>query len=192
MRLRGGHDHAIRRRAAHSADRCRHGAGPAKRADAHARPPRRDPARRLGRPGAAGAGRRAKAARGGGEDGRQCGVRGARRGASGPRAQADRGRDPLPMRFFLLGLAFLAAAASAQGPQTAPPADVAWPRETKAPDGTLITVYQPQVERWADNNLSGRAAVSVLAPGAKEPGFGVIELSARPEIDKSSDLVTLS
>jgi hypothetical protein len=96
------------------------------------------------------------------------------------------------MRFFLFGLAFLAAAASAQGPQTAPLADVAWPRETKAPDGTVITVYQPQVERWADNNLSGRAAVSVLAPGAKEPGFGVIELSARTEIDKSSDLVTLS
>ena len=55
----------------------------------------------------------------------------------------------------------------------------------------MITVYQPQVERWADNNLSGRAAVSVLAPGAKEPAIGVIELSARTEIDKSSDLVTL-
>ena len=29
----------------------------------------------------------------------------------------------------------------------------------------MITVYQPQVERWADNNLSGRAAVSVTAAG---------------------------
>ena len=62
----------------------------------------------------------------------------------------------------------------------------------KAADGTAITVHQPQVERWADNNLAGRAAVSVRAPGAKEPSYGVIELSARTEIDKSSDLVTLS
>ena len=82
----------------------------------------------------------------------------------------------------------LAAAGIAQA--QAP--DVAWPREVKATDGTSITVYQPQVERWADNNLSARAAVSVLAPGANEPSYGVIELSARTEIDKSSDLVTLS
>jgi hypothetical protein len=59
-------------------------------------------------------------------------------------------------------------------------------------DGTTITVYQPQVERWADNNLSGRAAVSVLRPGEKEPHYGMIELAARTEIDKSADLVTLS
>ena len=45
--------------------------------------------------------------------------------------------------------------------------DVAWPREAKATDGTVITMYQPQVERWTDNNLVGRAAVSILAPGAK-------------------------
>src|SRR5206468_9818362 len=39
---------------------------------------------------------------------------------------------------------------------------------------------------------SGRAAVSVLRPGEKEPHYGVIELSARTEIDKSAYLVTLS
>jgi len=79
--------------------------------------------------------------------------------------------------------------------------DVAWPRETKAADGTVITVFQPQVERWVDNNLSGRAAVSVMRPGGEAPGkpgvkqephYGVIELAARTEIDKSADLVTLS
>jgi hypothetical protein len=74
----------------------------------------------------------------------------------------------------------------------APAPDVAWPREARAADGTVITVYQPQVERWAENNLSGRAAVSVKNPNEKEPRYGVIELSARTEIDKSSDLVTLS
>jgi hypothetical protein len=70
--------------------------------------------------------------------------------------------------------------------------DVAWPREVKAADGTVITVYQPQVERWADNRLSGRAAVSVKPAGAAEPHYGVIELSARTQVDKSSDVVTLS
>ena len=70
--------------------------------------------------------------------------------------------------------------------------DVAWPREAKAADGTVITVYQPQVERWAEGNLSGRAAVSVKRPGEKEPHYGMIELAARTEIDKASDVVTLS
>jgi hypothetical protein len=90
------------------------------------------------------------------------------------------------MRSLLLLIALAASTAGAQAP------DVAWPREVRAQDGTVITVYQPQVERWADNNLSGRAAVSVLPAGAKEPSYGVIELTARTEIDKSSDLVTLS
>src|SRR5262245_65994722 len=74
--------------------------------------------------------------------------------------------------------------------QGAPAPDVAWPRERKADDGTTITVYQPQLERWADNNLSGRAAVSVLRPGVKEPHFGVIELIARNKIDTTITMVT--
>ncbi len=91
------------------------------------------------------------------------------------------------MRLLALCCALLAAcAARAQAPE------VAWPREVKAADGTVITVYQPQVERWADNSLSGRAAVSVQRPGEKDPHYGVIELGARTEIDKSADLVTLS
>ncbi|HEV7478191.1 MAG TPA: carbohydrate-binding family V/XII, partial [Burkholderiales bacterium] len=52
--------------------------------------------------------------------------------------------------------------------------------------------YQPQLERWADNNLSGRAAVAVTRPGEKEPRYGVIELTARTQVDKPADLVTLS
>jgi hypothetical protein len=87
---------------------------------------------------------------------------------------------------FLLAALMATCVAWAQAP------DVAWPREVKAADGTAITVYQPQVERWADNNLAGRAAVSVLRPGEKEPRYGMIELTARTQIDKSADLVTLS
>jgi len=83
----------------------------------------------------------------------------------------------------------IALAASTSWAQTA---DVAWPRQAKSADGTVITVYQPQVERWADNNLSGRAAVSVQRPGEKDPRYGVMELTARTEIDKSADVVTLT
>ena len=91
------------------------------------------------------------------------------------------------MRFLFFIVALLVACTGrAQTP------DVAWPREAKGADGTVITVYQPQLERWADNQLSGRAAVSVKRPGEKEPHYGMIELSARTDIDKSADLVTLS
>ena len=93
------------------------------------------------------------------------------------------------MKFLATAFA-LVVACTAQAQAPAP--DVAWPREAKGADGTVITVYQPQVERWADNNLSGRAAVSVKRPNVKEPHYGVIELSALTEIDKSADLVTLS
>ncbi|HYR32694.1 MAG TPA: carbohydrate-binding family V/XII [Burkholderiales bacterium] len=79
---------------------------------------------------------------------------------------------------------------AAQAPAPAP--DVAWPREAKGADGTVILVYQPQIETWADNNLTARAAVAVTRPGEKEPSYGVIELAARTAIDKASDVATLS
>ena len=91
------------------------------------------------------------------------------------------------MRALLAVIGLLAAtAALAQSP------DVAWPRQAKAGDGTVITVYQPQIESWADNKVSARAAVAVTRPGEKEPGYGVIELAARTEIDKSTGLAMLS
>src|SRR6478736_4023502 len=55
----------------------------------------------------------------------------------------------------------IAMPAAAQAP------DVAWPREVKAADGTVITVYQPQAERWAENRLSGRVTKSTF-PGATQ------------------------
>src|SRR6185436_5444361 len=94
----------------------------------------------------------------------------------------------MPTRFLaasaLLLLAFGAAA------QPAP--DTVWPRMARAADGTVITVYQPQIERWADNVLSARAAVAVAKPGEKDPRYGVIDLTARTEIDRAADIATLS
>ncbi len=87
-------------------------------------------------------------------------------------------------------LAILALAVAPAGHAQQP--DVAWPREAKAADGTVITVYQPQIESWAENRVAGRAAVAVMRPGEPEPTYGVIELAARTAIDKASDLATLS
>ena len=70
--------------------------------------------------------------------------------------------------------------------------DVAWPREVKSADGTVITIYQPQLERWSDNQLTARAAVSVVRQGEKDPRFGVVEMAARTEVDKSNDTAILS
>jgi hypothetical protein len=95
----------------------------------------------------------------------------------------------------IVGLA-IALAGNAQAPAPAPAAkpapDVAWPREVKAADGTTITVYQPQIESWADNKITARAAVAVIRPGEKEPAYGVIELAAQTQIDKAADVALLT
>ena len=94
----------------------------------------------------------------------------------------------MPTRFFAAAalLLFAFGAAAQQPPNTA------WPRSAKGADGTVIIVYQPQIENWADNRLSARAAVAVTRPGEKDPRYGVIELTARTDIDKAADVATLS
>src|SRR5262245_30594517 len=90
------------------------------------------------------------------------------------------------IRILAALLALAAPLAAAQN------SDVGWPREVKAADGTVITVYQPQIESLANSSLAARAAVSVAKPGQKDPRFGVIELTARTDIDKASDTAMLS
>ncbi|HXU43563.1 MAG TPA: carbohydrate-binding family V/XII [Burkholderiales bacterium] len=94
----------------------------------------------------------------------------------------------MPTRFLAASALLLLALGAAA--QTAP--DTVWPRTAKGADGTVITVYQPQIERWADNVLSARAAVAVAKPGEKDPRYGVIELTARTSIDKAADIAMLS
>src|SRR5436190_1486223 len=94
------------------------------------------------------------------------------------------------MRIKFLAAAALFLFALCVAAQPAP--NTAWPREVKAADGTVITVYQPQIERWADNVLAARAAVAVAKPGEKDPRYGVIELTARTDIDKAADIAMLS
>jgi hypothetical protein len=71
--------------------------------------------------------------------------------------------------------------------------DTGWPREFASSDssGEQITVYQPEVEKWKDNQLEERAAVSVKTPSSAQPTFGVVWIKARTEVDKTNRLVTL-
>ena len=97
----------------------------------------------------------------------------------------------------LLVSALLASTAPALRAQTAPPpagevnlAAGAWPREITA-NGATVLVYQPQIDRWQNNRLDARAAVSLQPPGAPQPSFGVIWITARTEVDKEHGIVDL-
>src|SRR5438128_746888 len=67
--------------------------------------------------------------------------------------------------------------------------DIAWPRTIKQ-GGTSIVVYQPQIDKWEQDKLSGRAAVAVTPAGGTKESFGVIEFTARTEVDKDNHIVT--
>src|SRR5437868_3250793 len=126
--------------------------------------------------------------------GRECGVRRPQQHHAAQRASARRRRDPLPAMRCLMLRVLLAAGALATftAVAQAPAPDVSWPRQAKGADGTVVMLYQPQIETWADNKLTARAAVAVTRPGEAEPRYGVIELAARTQIDKASDVATLS
>jgi len=98
---------------------------------------------------------------------------------------------------LILLLAWLSSAAPAALAQTPAPAaavsslDAGWPRQIDAPNGAVVLLYQPQVDKWEGNRLEARAAVSVRPPGAAEPFFGVIWITARTEVDKAQGVVSL-
>ena len=98
---------------------------------------------------------------------------------------------------LVLVLGLLVSTAPPLPAQTAPVAsgDVslatgAWPREINA-NGAAVLVYEPQIDRWQNNRLEARAAVSVQPAGAPQPSHGVIWLTARTEVDKEHGLVDL-
>ncbi len=81
-------------------------------------------------------------------------------------------------------------------PQDSPPpaAEVTpdkWPK-TADTGGTKYTIYQPRLEKWDGYHVTARAAVSALPQGAKDPLFGVIDVSAVTETDRLSRVVRFS
>jgi hypothetical protein len=93
----------------------------------------------------------------------------------------------LALRFALaLFTLVLASPATAQSP---PPAAAVtpdpWPR-TISLGGAKYALYQPQVDSWTGGSLEAHSAVSVLPAGSQVPVFGVIEITAKTEVDRAA------
>src|SRR5215471_15151726 len=89
----------------------------------------------------------------------------------------------------LLVLAVVLPPALAQAPP-APGGDQVWPRQFQSVSLTF-TVYQPQLDRWRGRDLSGRVAVSVKDAASPQEQFGVIWFTAKTNVNRAENLVTL-
>ncbi|RKR39044.1 hypothetical protein B0G82_7216 [Paraburkholderia sp. BL17N1] len=70
------------------------------------------------------------------------------------------------------------------------PAPSIWPRNFDD-DSEHVELYQPQIETWEGNRLSGRAAIAV-GPSGGAPTYGVAHFSAIAETDRLAGLAQLS
>lgn len=66
-----------------------------------------------------------------------------------------------------------------------------WPKEIKAKNGAIITVYQPQPETLNGNRTTGRAAFSAVEKAGSEPLFGVFWYTANITTDRDTRMITL-
>ncbi len=57
-----------------------------------------------------------------------------------------------------------------------------WPLQFTQ-NGRTFQIYQPQVDRWENNRLEGRAAVAVSDQTGAPPRFGVVHVAARTDLD---------
>ncbi|MGY6270889.1 carbohydrate-binding family V/XII [Achromobacter denitrificans] len=85
------------------------------------------------------------------------------------------------------------SSAQAQAPDSQAQAErsLQWPRSFDAADGTRIELYQPQIDDWAADRLSGRMALAV-GQAKGNPTYGVADFSARADVNKPAGLVHLS
>ncbi|GLK82203.1 carbohydrate-binding family V/XII [Ancylobacter defluvii] len=82
------------------------------------------------------------------------------------------------------------APSSAQAPSAATAAGLSWPRSVTIGDKAL-EIYQPLVESWNGDAISGRAAVAFGA-AAGTPTYGIAHFTARVAIDKPARLAKLT
>ena len=83
-----------------------------------------------------------------------------------------------------------APASKTTGASTAP--QDRWPRTLTAANGSTVSLYAPQLDTWDGRSIEWHAAVSVQAPGAKEPTFGVLFCAAKTDVDKTTRMVALT
>jgi len=80
-------------------------------------------------------------------------------------------------------LSTLAAAVQAAGFE-----ESAWPRTMDSLRGKIV-MYEPEVEAFTDDKLSGRAALSILPPGYTDPVFGAAWFEARVRTNRPAGTV---
>lgn len=68
--------------------------------------------------------------------------------------------------------------------------DYGWPRQQTS-GYSLLTLYQPQLERWRGDRLEARAAVSAQTASAAAPSYAVVSFRARTAVDKPDRVVLL-
>jgi len=79
---------------------------------------------------------------------------------------------------------------SVSAKQAEPRVDEAWPRKATRADET-ISMYQPQLEAWKDDELRAYAALSLENETKKTTNYGVLWFTARTEVDKVNRQVKL-
>jgi hypothetical protein len=82
----------------------------------------------------------------------------------------------------------LATCGAARGAEITPDP---WPREFTTPKGNTAVMYQPQIETFKGDTLTGRAAVSVTKKDDKTTKFGVIFFSAGVSVDRDDRSVEI-
>ena len=74
--------------------------------------------------------------------------------------------------------------------EAASPVSSPWPVHV-TDNGRTFLIYQPQIDKWENNWLEGRSAVSVRNDASGQQNFGVVTFSARTELDQGSRMVTV-
>ncbi len=66
-----------------------------------------------------------------------------------------------------------------------------WPKVINANNGSKITIYQPTPEKFQNNILNARAAISVQAKGSSDLVFGAVWCTAKMNTDRETRMVEL-
>ncbi len=87
-----------------------------------------------------------------------------------------------------LRICFLAVCVLVAGRLSAMPQELSWPRQIET-DAVTIVMYQPQLDSFKGNVMTGRLAISVSTTDKPEPVFGAMWISAQVSVDRDARLI---